>query len=1119
MSIFLDAPREPLAPAPAEDGSETAVARGDTYHPLVRELERYAQGHILGRSFLISGHRGSGKTTLVRQAIEDVSKRRMKAEGRDNPTSGRPFPIELHGPNLLDPRFRNPRMLASADGERSAEVVESHTSSPARCDVLATEQMLSQITVALYRALAREFGQAYGKCLEHRIAKSRIYPPRMLELAGQLTLELDDGPSPAVLREFWRQVDALESGVLFEDPDQRPRDQGVREVVALASAASAYRRVSGVYEGGGTRETGSLSAEQEQRAGGAAGEATRQVDLRASINNVLGLLAGLAAGAGVYWQDEPDGFLAAAVGLATALVTAFGLQRVQIQRRNLTREYTFIRDHSISTLDRELPNLIQRIRQAGLSPVFVVDELDKIRKLPTAMSLLVQHLKHFVTERCFFCFLTDRDYFERLREMRTSGAYCKEYTYFTEHLFVTYRPTDLHEYLRTILKSDQDGKAEKADLDLLRYALLYRARLHPFDIQTAIAQLFEENGRLRPDPGDLRSYRYHRFNIQIQFAIECLIETGELRERLDEDPYFWQLAYDALYYPTRQWEQDQEVDLSPRVFADYLDSRRERPDAEAHNGGRDAGLGESAPQPSYHAEPGSSSPVSRDAELLREQVRELCEILSEPEPFAEIEKKRRRPLLPREVVNAMQGAGGALLRRVTDDRYVWNFDMYGRDLRATAVAADDTAAQVAFIETVNSAVREFSGDKVDLEALADDYGVLSTTPAWSTVEAAIARINDPEAEADERQAELDREAIGEFAWLLENTGKTIGETLVLAADIGRVVSQGDSPERFERGLGALSELLDLPSIAGFKVEAALRSACEALDLTDLAELRLAKQAPDRWRDRVSELLQSRPELISSAQIEAYRAEGWKLWRERLDLLLRDGRTSFAPKAADLYCSAARRSPSSLLRLDLERMTLAQWSEAVRLSLEDIAAQEMNSAPVWLAIPALLQLGLGSGASALIEALKNKKATSPYLRRALADDEIELAEGWLEIGKTRRRPACCIVSKPRSPLTANWRCSNRFGALHLDQEQWRSSKRVLDELVGWLAQKLDLRLVMVEVGDQREPPSAPPLTAWRDLPVVYLVPKDLKLPDLPTSAPQIVAPRSFEAAFNQSLRQI
>ena len=75
MAIKINDSPEPLSEA-------SLVKRGPSSTPLLvessasrvlrQELERYCKGLINGRSFLIAGHRGAGKTTLVAKAFMDV---------------------------------------------------------------------------------------------------------------------------------------------------------------------------------------------------------------------------------------------------------------------------------------------------------------------------------------------------------------------------------------------------------------------------------------------------------------------------------------------------------------------------------------------------------------------------------------------------------------------------------------------------------------------------------------------------------------------------------------------------------------------------------------------------------------------------------------------------------------------------------------------------------------------------------------------------------------------------------------------------------------------------------------------------------------------------------------
>src|SRR5262249_16510905 len=147
-----------------------------------------------------------------------------------------------------------------------------------------------------------------------------------------------------------------------------------------------------------------------------------------------------------------NGFGLAGASVAAVATSLFGniaikwsSKRSSKQERSL--DYTFIVDRSVQTLDRDLPLVVDRIRQAGLAPVFVIDELDKVSTPETEIGDLIRRLKHLVADYGFFCFLTDRDYYEYFRNKLQTEAYPREYTYFTNWLFIQYQPDDLRQYL------------------------------------------------------------------------------------------------------------------------------------------------------------------------------------------------------------------------------------------------------------------------------------------------------------------------------------------------------------------------------------------------------------------------------------------------------------------------------------------------------------------------------------------------------------------------------------------------------------------------------------------------------------------------------------------------
>jgi len=196
--------------------------RSEAFGVLWASLTRYAAGELPGRSFLISGHRGAGKTTLVARAVQDCNetafddltkfaldgdKEKLRERGLR-----RLLLVKLHGPSLMaasatqqnksnegeptkekengeaspqtepgEAATEPPSEKAAADSEEaqisrqgkalrrmaiaSLQALAGKPEPAAQSDD-AQEHLahnaLKQITIALYRAMADEFAFCFG---------------------------------------------------------------------------------------------------------------------------------------------------------------------------------------------------------------------------------------------------------------------------------------------------------------------------------------------------------------------------------------------------------------------------------------------------------------------------------------------------------------------------------------------------------------------------------------------------------------------------------------------------------------------------------------------------------------------------------------------------------------------------------------------------------------------------------------------------------------------------------------------------------------------------------------------------------------------------------------------
>ena len=1165
MPIRIEEAPDPLSGLTPTSTSQPILAESDAYRLLVHDMERYVLRRVTGRSFLISGHRGSGKTTLVLKAVHDLRARfRGESEGR------MPLLVRLTGPDLLpDPKraIEESRAKArqaaakAADGKPEAAAADdAPAAAEPEPEVALAERALRQITLAIYRALATEFSRAYGEAISESIVEGfdpfradvplDDFATRRMELAAQFRLALDDAPGPALLRELYRLGGFLASGVLFRGRSgSRLFGQGLRELVVLASAAQAYRVVSGDYA---TKQTAKANASDEiaRSLSVAPSGAAAFKDL---ARQLLALSFGGAVGAGVFFGEE-KGLAAALAAVAAAGVASFGLKLTssRSRKRAFTDEYTFIRSHDASTLERELPVLVERLHDAGLAPIFLVDELDKVDDLAERMESVVNHLKHFVSEGAFFCFLTDRDYFEHLFFRALREPYPREHTYFTHRLFVVHRPDDWHAYLDQTLQLTGAEPADLSDAPALRYYLLHQARMHPVDLRRELRSLRGPTGDALLRPGEVRSRLGCRLAVTAQLAVELVLTRGDVKERLEQEPAFAQPMFDALYYPSRMWaEGGAELDVSKAAFVRYLSERmspnRPRRQAALPQDGDEApppapkrrrrGKGEEATKNA--AEDGSagqapSLPITeQDVEFLLARAQEVAALLADTKGLADV-LQGGVPGFPvaSEVIEAIpvpppEGAATPMpdyrpLETIADGRYRWRFDAYGIALPGTEVmpplpaaesvavmAADGTVEdpvvaalrpEVGFIKGLDDFIRSVSRKTLSLYKLADELFILRRTPSWPQVETVLGRLDRYFAtRRPYPDLEQDRSLVVDYVAMVLRRAWALELCLSYGAYLGRMVIEGGTDQYLARGVRAISQGYDLRAAATDEsVDASLTGlgswmpVVPPLGLDGLAE----------WATAVRGLLEEPTSVYDPGQFAAARTEAWKLWEGRLRSFLLSGTSRFPPERADLLCLAAG-SPAEFLPLDLSGMTLFNWTNVLHFA----AAPPPEP---WLAVSALVQLGLGN---------KLLRGTlEPWLMPS------QMTE-WIALVTSARprawepRPNALVRISARASVAVSWEPSERYGAVVIGALRRGEMLALFSKPEP--GEPPSLLLIEVPVSD--EPGLERCLDTWGDRRhAIFLLAgqesdlKDVKLP-LPNTPRTIIGAKSLDEAMERALR--
>jgi len=491
---------------------------------LTMQLERYLTGEVKGRSCLIAGPRGAGKTTLIDTA-HSLLESRMAAREQAKLA----IRVSLHGPSLLQPPEPEKPV-----GERQRQE-------------LAYEHILKSLIVNLYQTAAEEFANRYLAHVATRGAEAR-------ERAAQLRLTLDGAPSAATLRQFWDAAGAVERGVLFEAG--QPADQGVCEITLLATAAEAYRKCTGKLE---SKDTDLQSAGRRE-----ALKAQAEAKGRELGKAIAGLLTGIAAGGGAALAGASPG-LALTGGAAAALLGMLSLSYSAgiSQQLAARRDITFLPDTSVSGLVHRVPLLLRRFRQAGVYPFFVIDELDKVRRLERTMDDLVAHLKFLCADNAFFCFLTDRTYLAAIAAKNRAAANSRLLTVFTDPLYVFYDTASFRQYLKDVCKvggtvNEQTRQELQYDLEAFHLAVMHRSRMLIFNLIRELSASRKGATRFPIELQAPRRLAEFQIYVMLQLAIEVTLRNEGLSSRIGQNPDFAQVVYDVLYYPTARWQQNEE---------------------------------------------------------------------------------------------------------------------------------------------------------------------------------------------------------------------------------------------------------------------------------------------------------------------------------------------------------------------------------------------------------------------------------------------------------------------------------------------------------------------------------------------------------------------------------
>jgi hypothetical protein len=949
---------------------------------LTRDLRRYIEGRVLGRSYLIAGHRGAGKSALVGRVIDlvrtEIMRASVRAEGADL-ISDRPFQrpllVKLHGPSMLDPHPAPVSSQGGGDAQAAANADDKYRPAAPTAGVHAA---LTQIGIGLYRALAAEAATGFRA---HARLKGQPRPGDSRELAAQLPLDLDVGVTPARLRDYWLRVGRLRHGVLWPKSADatldacRMDDQGLREIAAIATASQAFEVCSGRVTYGTTRKDKDVENQTVDTKGA--------TDARKLLDQLGTLGVGAIAGAAVLGTGN-GGIAAIGAGALTWLFGSLTISWSRTRTRNddLTVDYSFIRDRDPATLDRDLPLVITRLREVGLAPVFVVDELDKVGDAADKIVGLVGSLKHLIADFGFFCFLVDRPCFDEFQRRIDAGGYPLEHTVFSDRVLLTPEPGPLYRYLLDRIVADSGVNTLPAR-SVFALATMHDARMNLTEVMRQLNHAQKADGSV----GEVSDLLLQRRQViaTVQIAIDELLASAPLVDRIKARSGFAQLAVDALYYPSFHWSRGEpKIDASRTALQTYLERRvRER-----------ASLGD-AVEPDVSQTPAIAN---GDLSLLHEALVTLLESLSKLEKVRA--KAHERRMMPSDstapigddprLSDIVPLECDAIVKRENGTEFIFLFDHLGEPIgvgtgrlsEAQLARAEELIEYAAAFEDALGAFNVTIDEIVETPLLSGLSG-MSVNKAREELKIAVA-LGSSEGDTLQHLLTLER--------LLAEVRRSRASLAYLLA-LASAVSQAS--KRQTGVLPMIRRLLPLSKqptqwLEGFTEKfaplpldaKALRKWCDALLATPVP--RVGKNIPspddyDRFATVFERFVAGRP-------------------------------TTFKFNFDDLVMAALDLMPYRALANDLGTMTALDWS-AVALAALPTGTGSPAAAPYWILSAALRILGFGApGLTELIdaEALGELKKTGFIVETSMLTSEAIIALAGKFVISAPVRPTGIVV---------------------------------------------------------------------------------------------------------------
>jgi hypothetical protein len=353
---------------------------------------------------------------------------------------------------------------------------------------------------------------------------------------------------------------------------------------------------------------------------------------------------------------------------------------------------------------------------------------------------------------------------------------------------------------------------------------------------------------------------------------------------------------------------------------------------------------------------------------------------------------------------------------------------------------------------------------IDFATLTSVLRVMSLSPSWDEANAAMTNLETLGKDGRDYDGRAtDEQAIRAFARLVRDDSGLVFRAIVHGDIVGALVSSDVRAERIIRGLQAIKTAYRFED----RNENAVAEAFDTLaadegrffesDIDDTGVTVTEVDQIDGWRRRLDKRLSRFPGVgpaalhndtfpragnetsataeknyVTPLNIYEVQDRAWARAAERLETLLSGRIVDRVPSVEELLCAAANISPSTVVPLRLENMSLAQWSDLLfdAIGGRDSLVTEHAPAPYRFAYYALTALGFS-----VVPLMQRKPWNVPRSRSPNWSAESTQANSF---HSSRTRPeagrSMIILRRPTESMTSAWQASRTTAALAVTQTQ-------------------------------------------------------------------------------------